>query len=154
MEIKMEHRPTAAGYQVPAPAKATAGAAGFDLCAAVDAPVELPPGGRVVLPAGFAIEIPTGFVGLVFARSGLSIRQGIALSNGVGVIDSDYRGEVQVGLENRSDKSFCIGRGERIAQLLIVPVPDVSLVEGVVGQTARGTGGLGSTGRDAMRPKG
>ena len=136
--------------QVPAlPQRATEGAAGADLCANIDQAVTVPPMGRVVIPTGLAVELPdTGYGAFVFARSGLGIRHGLTLSNGVGVIDSDYRGEVCVGLVNLSDMAYTIEPGERIAQLCILPVgPFAAEDVPVLGQTARGTGGFGSTGR-------
>ncbi len=137
------------------PAAATEGAAGLDLCACIDGPVRL----RSILenagcadmsaliPTGIAAEIPEGFVGLVFARSGLAIRSGIALANGVGVIDSDYRGEIKVGLINHSGQIREINPGDRIAQLVVLPVCRVTpVVADELSGTARGAGGFGSTG--------
>lgn len=131
------------------PAYATPGAAAMDLAAAVAQPVTLAPGERTTVPTGVAIELPsTEYVGLVFARSGLSTRQGIALSNGVGVIDSDYRGEIKVGLTNLSDAPYTIQPGDRIAQLAVMPVVRAQPVR-VDGLDAsqRGGAGFGSTGK-------
>ena len=131
------------------PMPATAGAAGADLCANLDEPLTLPPMGRAVIPTGIAMELPiAGYGGFVFARSGLGIRHGLTLSNGVGVIDSDYRGEICVGLVNLSDAAYTIQPGERIAQLCILPVMAFQPQETQeLSDTARGTGGFGSTGR-------
>ena len=104
---------------------------------------------RAVIPTGLAMELPdAGYGAFVFARSGLGIRHGLTLSNGVGVIDSDYRGEISVGLVNLSDKAYTIEPGERIAQLCILPVVQFAAVETEqLGHTGRGSGGFGSTGR-------
>ena len=101
------------------------------------------------MPTGLALELPgPGYVALVFARSGLAVRQGIALSNGVGVIDSDYRGEVKVGLINQGGEAYTIQPGERIAQLMIAPVVLARFLPSEeLGSTDRGEGGFGSTGR-------
>ena len=126
MELKIKALSDKVGRDFPAPHYATDGAAAMDLCACLDEPVTLQPGERRVIPSGIAIALPSkDYVALVFARSGLGIKKGIALSNGVGVIDSDYRGEVGMGLINLSDEPYTIQPGE----------------------TPRGAGGLGSTGR-------
>jgi dUTP pyrophosphatase len=131
------------------PQFATDGAAAMDLCACVEKPVVLPPHARAMIPAGIAIALPSAdYVALVFARSGLGIKQGICLANGVGVIDSDYRGEICVGLLNTSTEPYTVQPGDRIAQLMVVPVvrPTVQMVD-TLDETARGAGGFGSTGR-------
>ena len=101
------------------------------------------------MPTGLAIELPgPEFVALVFARSGLAVKKGITLSNAVGVVDSDYRGELRVGLVNLSGEDYLIQDGERIAQLAILPVAAAAFVEAeTLGETQRGAGGFGSTGR-------
>jgi dUTP pyrophosphatase len=130
------------------PAYASPGAAAFDLCAAIEKPITVPAGQRLLIPSGIAIELPRGYVGLVFARSGLAVKRGLTLSNGVGVIDSDYRGEVLVGLLNTSGEPCEIMPGERIAQLAVLPVCACELIQvDELGQTERGEGGFGSTGR-------
>lgn len=131
------------------PSRATPGSAGMDLRALLDEPLAVPPGGRVSVPTGVAIGLPSPeTVGLVYARSGLAVKHGLALSNGVGVIDSDYTGELRVGLVNLSDATYTIEPGERIAQLVIAPVLLPEIVEtDELEQTARGAGGFGSTGR-------
>lgn len=129
------------------PQRQTQGSAGYDLCACIAGEFAIEPGDMVILPTGIAVEVPNGHAGMVFARSGLSLKHGIHLTNGVGVIDSDYRGEVNVGLTNSSRKPYIIKPGERVAQLIIMPValPEVELVESM-SETQRGDGGLGSTG--------
>ncbi len=131
------------------PEYATDGSAGMDLCAAIDEILEIAPGETVRIPTGIAIALPDAFhVALICARSGLSFRHGITLANGVGVIDSDYRGEIQVGLFNQSDRAYAIEPNERIAQMLIMPVCKPSLeICDELSDTARGSGGFGSTGR-------
>ena len=132
-----------------APAYATPGAAAADLCAVLDAPLTLEPGQRAMIPTGLAIELPdAGCVALLYARSGLAIKHGLTLPNCVGVIDSDYRGEVRVGLINLSSEPYTIAPGERIAQLCIAPVWQAAFVQAdALGDTARGAGGFGYTGK-------
>ncbi len=149
IELKIKALSPRIGQDIPAPRYATDGAAAMDLCACIDAPVTIPAGARQVVPTGIAIALPSpDYVALLFARSGLGIKKGIALSNGVGVIDSDYRGEIAVGLVNLSQEDYTVLPGDRIAQLMIVPVvqPAVTFVD-TLDETERGTGGLGSTGR-------
>jgi dUTP pyrophosphatase len=131
------------------PAYASKGAAAFDLCAAVDKPLTVPAGARALIPSGIAIELPSsGYVALVFARSGLAVKKGLMLANGVGVVDSDYRGEILVGMLNTSDVDCEILPGERIAQLAVMPVCVCELIRtDELGKTDRGAGGFGSTGR-------
>lgn len=149
MELKIKALSPRIGHDIPAPRFATAGAAAMDLCACVDGPVTLAAGERALIPTGLAIALPDpGYVALVFARSGLGIKKGICLSNGVGVIDSDYRGEIGVGLVNLSGESYTIQPGDRIAQLMVVPVVQPTLTfADTLDETERGAGGLGSTGR-------
>lgn len=129
------------------PRYATPGAAGMDLCACLTESVTLAPGERALIPTGLAVSIPRGYVGLVFARSGLAVKQGIALSNGVGVIDWDYRGEVKVGLVNQGQETFTVEHGTRIAQMVVLPVEQMALREvAELDDTDRGAGGFGSTG--------
>ena len=137
------------GKELPYPFYATAGAAAMDLCACVDAPVEVAPRALVSIPTGIAIALPSAeYVALVFARSGLGIKHGIALSNGVGVIDSDYRGEIRVGMTNLSDTPYTVQPGDRIAQLVILPFLAAEFAEAdALDETDRGAGGFGSTGR-------
>lgn len=131
------------------PARATELSAGYDLCACIDAPVRVPARERVLIPTGIAIEIGRAdAAAFIFGRSGLGIKHGLAPSNAVGVIDSDYRGEIMVGLSNHSGEDYEIQPGERIAQMLLLPVltPPVSECAGL-SDTQRGAGGFGSTGR-------
>ena len=129
------------------PRRATAGSAGYDLCACMDAPQTIEPGERCVFPSGLAAEIPAGTAGFVFTRSGLGIKKGILVTNGVGVIDSDYRGEIQIGLHNLSAEPYTVQPGERIAQMIIMPyfAPVIEEVTSLT-ETDRGAGGFGSTG--------
>lgn len=131
------------------PSRGSEHAAGFDLRAAVDEPVVLPPGGRALIPTGIAVAIPPGYEGQVRPRSGLAIRHGVALVNAPGTIDADYRGEIQVIAINLGDEPFTVRRGDRIAQLVIAPVLEVVLeAAGELTPTGRGAGGFGSTGVD------
>lgn len=133
------------GAQIPK--YATNGSAAVDLCAMIDSPITLTPGERALIPTGIALSIPDGYVGIVAARSGLACKKGICLSNGIGVIDSDYRGEISVGLFNSSKDEFTVERGERIAQLMFVPVESAVFVStDSLDETERGEGGFGSTG--------
>jgi len=134
---------------LPLPAYATAGAAGMDLRAAVpdDRPILLLRGRRVAVPTGLVVEIPDGFEGQVRPRSGLAINDGITCLNTPGTIDSDYRGELKVILINLGDADFLITRGLRVAQLVLARVSRLPLEEvEFATDTARGTGGFGSTG--------
>lgn len=147
-DLRLVRLPHAIG--LPLPAYQTDGAAGMDLVAAVpeDAPLDLAPLGRALVPTGLVLEIPAGFEGQVRPRSGLAARYGVTVLNSPGTIDCDYRGEVQVILVNLSDTAFRIRRGDRIAQLVLAAVVrmrpvDVETVE----TTERGAGGFGSTGR-------
>ena len=134
---------------VPMPEYATDGAAAFDLRAAFDGEsLTLEPHTRALIPTGIAISPETtGVVAIVCARSGLGVKHGICLSNGIGVIDSDYRGEIHAGLFNSSDVPFTINRGDRIAQLMFLPVLHAELIRSEsLDETERGAGGFGSTG--------
>jgi dUTP pyrophosphatase len=133
------------------PQYATAGAAGMDLQAAIDCPIQLAPGERMAVPTGIAIALPPGHEGQVRPRSGLARKHGIGMVNAPGTIDEDYRGELQVVLVNLGRETYVIQPGDRIAQLVVAPVTRV-LIEAVqdvaaLGTTERGTGGFGSTGR-------
>lgn len=131
------------------PFRATEGSAGMDLYACIDSPVTLGVGEKAVIPTGIAIELPSAeLAAFVFARSGLAIKHGIGLLNGVGVIDSDYRGEICVGVINQLAEPYTIAPDERIAQLVITPVSLINPVEAQsLDDTARGEGGFGSTGK-------
>ena len=129
------------------PQRQTAGSAGFDLCACIQEPVVLEPGDSALFPTGLAAEIPQGHVGLIFTRSGLGVKHGVAVSNGVGVIDSDYRGELKTAIHNHGSRPQVIEPGERIAQLVLVPYLTAQFLEtDTLSDTQRGTGGFGSTG--------
>lgn len=131
------------------PQRATAGSAGADLYACIDSPVTIAPGQLVKIPTGIAIELQdSSLAAFLFARSGLGVKHGITLANSVGVVDSDYRGEVCVGLCNVSDKPYTIEPKERVAQMVIMPVAAAEYVEAEeLGSTERGEGGFGSSGK-------
>lgn len=131
------------------PVRATSGSAGLDLCACLESPVTIPARGRAMIPSGLAIAIgDSGVVGLVYGRSGLGSKHGITMANAVGVVDSDYRGELMITLANHSDTDFTVQHGDRVAQLVLTPVFTPELVEcDELDDTARGSGGFGSTGR-------
>ena len=131
------------------PFRATEGSAGMDLYACIDKPVTLAGGEKAVIPTGIAIALPSPELGaFIFARSGLAIKHGIGLLNSVGVIDSDYRGEVCVGVINQLKEPYTIMPDERIAQLVILPVSLIPVqVCEELDETERGAGGFGSTGK-------
>lgn len=135
------------GLGLELPSYQTPGSAGMDLRAAVTEPLVLQPGERHPVPTGLRIAIEAGFEGQVRARSGLAFRKGLAVINGPGTIDSDYRGELKVLLVNHGREAVLIERGERIAQLVIAPVVQAEVVEvDDLDVTERGSGGFGSTG--------
>ncbi len=131
------------------PLRATPGSAGMDLYACIDEPITLAGGEKAVIPTGIAIALPSPELGaFIFARSGLAIKHGIGLLNSVGVIDSDYRGEICVGLINQLKEPYTINPDERIAQMVIMPVSLIPPVEvSELDETERGEGGFGSTGK-------
>ncbi len=130
------------------PRRSSASAAGADLCALLDAPIEIEPGATVFIHTGIAAEIPEGFAGFVFARSGLASKAGLAPANKVGVVDSDYRGEIMVALHNHSNAPVTVSGGDRIAQFVILPVVTADYIEAEdLSGTERGAGGFGSTGK-------
>jgi dUTP pyrophosphatase len=136
------------GVDLPLPAYETAGAAAMDLRAAISEDVTLLPGQRKIVPTGFCFALPEGFEAQVRGRSGLAAKHGVGLVNGVGTIDSDFRGEIGVILINHGQEAFHIRRGDRIAQLVIAPVSRAAwLPVSVLSTTDRGAGGYGSTGR-------
>jgi dUTP pyrophosphatase len=125
-------------------------AAGMDLVAAskADADIVLQPGGRALIPTGFAIELPRGYEAQVRPRSGLALHSGVTVLNSPGTIDADYRGEIGVILINHGNHPFVVKRGARIAQLVVSPLERVALIErDELEDSARGAGGFGSTGR-------
>jgi dUTP pyrophosphatase len=137
------------GSTWPLPAYATAGSAGLDLRAVIDAPIDLAPGATTLIPTGMAIHIDDpGYAAMILPRSGLGHKHGIVLGNLVGLIDSDYQGQLMVSCWNRGQAAFTIQPGERIAQLIIVPVAQVELkVVDDFAATDRGAGGFGHSGR-------
>jgi dUTP pyrophosphatase len=147
LQIRLQRLAHAEG--LPLPAYETTGAAGMDLRAAVPEgePMTLRPGARAVVPTGLCIAVPQGFEAQVRPRSGLAARQGITCLNTPGTVDSDYRGEVKVILINLGEEDAVIRRGDRIAQMVICPVVQADWLEThSLDQTARGSGGFGSTG--------
>lgn len=131
------------------PTRATDGSAGMDLYACIETPITIKPGDLVTIPCGIAAALPCKELGLfLFARSGLAVKHGIGLSNGVGVVDSDYRGEICVGLCNLGKTCYTIHPGERIAQMIAMPVSLLPICEvSSLDETSRGSGGFGSTGK-------
>ena len=149
MDLKIKAVSPKIGKDIPLPFYATPGSAAMDLHACIDEAVAIPSGGRRMIPTGLAIALPSpDYVALVYARSGLGIKHGVAPANCVGVIDSDYRGEIIVGLQNSGESEFTVRPGDRIAQLMIAPVvrANLQMVE-ELDETARGAGGFGSTGK-------
>lgn len=147
--IKMKIINPKMGTEIPLPVYATDGAAGLDLRACIDEPLEIKPGETLFIPTGIAIYIENpNYAGMVLPRSGLGHKHGIVLGNLVGLIDSDYQGELMLSCWNRGDKSFTINVGERLAQYVIVPVVQAQfeIVESFEA-TTRATGGFGHTGR-------
>ena len=143
MEPKLTVKKLREGARLPE--YATAGAAGLDLYACLDAALEIPAGEGVLVPTGWAVAIPSGYVGLVRDRSSLAVQ---GLLTVAGVIDSDYRGEVLVAMRNAGTAPMLIESGRRVAQMLIITSPQVTVEElSELPQTARGAGGFGSTGR-------
>lgn len=123
--------------------------AGADLYAVLDDEIVIKPGETVLVRTGIAMEIPIGYAGLIYARSGLATKMGLAPANKVGVIDADYRGEIMVSLYNQSSSNRTISNGERIAQLVITPLYKASFEEvSTLSETVRGAGGFGSTGNN------
>jgi dUTP pyrophosphatase len=148
IRVNIRQLPHAEG--LPLPAYQTAHAAGLDLLAAVpeSAPLTLAPGKHALVPTGLAIALPEGFEAQVRPRSGLAAKHGVTVLNSPGTIDADYRGEIQVILINHGAEAFTIRRGERIAQMVIAPVVQATLVPTAsLDETDRGSGGFGSTGR-------
>lgn len=130
------------------PNKGSEFSAGYDLYACLEEPINVKSNQTVKIPTGLAMEIPVGYAGMIFARSGLSTKKGLAPANKVGVCDSDYRGEYIVALHNHSDEDVTVNPGERIAQLVIIPFLSVDFIEtDTLNDTVRGTGGFGSTGK-------
>ncbi len=136
------------GRKPPLPEYKSSAAAAVDLSAFLDDPIVLSPGGRAMIPTGLRVAVPEGMAGLVLCRSSMGAKHGVCLSNGVGLIDPDYRGEVQVALHNTSDVPFTVCDGDRIAQFMLISAPQFALCErDELNDTERGTGGFGSTGK-------
>lgn len=130
------------------PVYSSAEAAGADLFACLEEPVTIAPGQTVMIPTGLAMEIPKGYAGLVYARSGMATKQGLAPANKVGVVDSDYRGEWFIALHNHGQEPRQVEPGQRIAQLVVTPVlREVFEETDTLEETQRGAGGFGSTGK-------
>ena len=150
--VHITRLPGASDLALPAPA--TPGAAGLDLAAAVDGVVVIEPGARALIPTGFALAVPPGLEGQVRPRSGLALHHGVTLPNAPGTIDSDYRGEVKVILQNAGHEPFVVRRGDRIAQLVFAPVTPIAWCEvAALDATGRGKGGFGHTGRRGSAAK-
>ena len=130
------------------PVYGSAYAAGADLYACLDAPLQIAAGATAFVPTGIAVELPAGTVGLVYARSGLACKQDLAPANKVGVVDCDYRGEIMVALHNHGKEERTVSHGDRIAQFVIAPYLTAEYEEAdELSQTVRGAGGFGSTGK-------
>ncbi len=143
MQVKIQY----INEKIAKPEYATEGSAGMDLVASIKEPLEIKAGDRAMIPSGIAIQMPKGYGGFVFPRSGLSYKSGITLCNSVGVIDSDYTGEIKIAVHNTSNNDYTIHPGDRIAQLVFLPVGIAELVEcKALDETDRGSGGFGSTG--------
>ena len=148
MKLQIKALSEKIGREIPLPYYATEGAAGLDLHACLEEPLTIPVGERAVVPTGLAAAIPEGYVGIVAVRSSLGVRRGVTLPNSIGVIDSDYRGPLGVGLYNMEATPYTVRPGDRIAQLMVVPVVRETIeVVDQLPPTERGEGGLGSTGR-------
>lgn len=130
------------------PTFGSAEAAGADLYACLEEDVTIAPGETALIPTGLAMELPRGYAGLIYARSGLATKRGLAPANKVGVVDSDYRGEFMVALHNHGTQAQTVSSGERIAQLVVTPVLIPTYLEvAELNETQRGAGGFGSTGK-------
>jgi dUTP pyrophosphatase len=146
-ELGVEVQVLSHAEELSLPTYATPGSAGMDLQAAVEEPLVLEPGQRYMVPTGLRIALPPGYEAQIRPRSGLAIKEGITVANAPGTVDSDYRGEVKVGLVNLSDAPYTIRRGDRIAQMVVAPVTRVAWRPvPSLDETERGTGGFGSTG--------
>lgn len=145
VEVRVEVLPH--GLGLPLPTYATPGAAGADVCAAVEGDVVLAPGGRAAIPTGLKVAVPEGYELQVRPRSGLALAHGVTVANAPGTVDSDFRGEVKVVLVNLGSEPFTVRRGDRIAQLVLAPVVRASFAPvPALSATQRGDGGFGSTG--------
>lgn len=144
-ELRFKKLPHAA--DLPLPAYETKSAAGMDIRAALEEPITLKPGERTLIPTGLQMALPEGYEAQIRPRSGLAIRNGITMLNSPGTIDADYRGEVKVIAINHGQEDFTVNHGDRIAQMVIAPVVQLSIIESEnLDETERGSGGFGSTG--------
>lgn len=142
MEIKVINKSS-----FPLPSYETSGSAGIDLQAYISSPIELKPFSRALVPTGLYVSIPKGYEGQIRGRSGLALKHGITLANGIGTIDSDYRGEIKVILINLSEETFIINNGDRIAQFVLSKYEVIDFKEvDTLEETSRGQGGFGHTG--------
>ncbi len=147
IELKIEKLP----HCISLPEYATKGAAGMDLTAAIKEPITLDSLERALVPTGIKIQLPKGYEAQIRARSGMAIKHGITLSNCVGTIDEDYRGEVKIGIINLSKETYTINPGDRIAQMIIAKIEQATITPVVsVDETQRAAGGFGSTGYSAL----
>ncbi|HOG17815.1 MAG: Deoxyuridine 5'-triphosphate nucleotidohydrolase [Syntrophaceae bacterium PtaU1.Bin231] len=145
-EVRIRIRRSSGCQDIPLPRYMTAGAAGMDVCAAVEGELVIHPGQRAKIPTGFAIELPAGYEAQIRPRSGMAIRNGVTLVNSPGTVDADYRGEIAVILINHGEESFKVARGDRIAQMIVQQVCRVSWLETEeLAPTIRGDGGFGHT---------
>jgi dUTP pyrophosphatase len=147
LKIKIRKIHPQLGRLIPMPKRMSRHASGFDVSAAIDEPILLPPQGRVLIPTGFAMEVPPGYECQVRPRSGLSFREGVTVLNSPGTLDADYRGELKIILINHGSESVWIDPGNRIAQIVFAAVeqPELEVAE-TLGDTERGADGMGSTG--------
>jgi dUTP pyrophosphatase len=153
MRVRIKRLPDGEG--LPLPSYMSAHAAGADLCAAVRHDTVIEPGGRAMIPTGFAIALPDGYEAQVRPRSGLALKNGVTCLNSPGTIDADYRGPVNVILANLGGEAFVVRRGDRIAQLVVAPVTRVAFeVADELDETQRAAGGFGSTGNAAPSESG
>lgn len=149
LKVQIKKMSPLIGERFPLPFYASSGAAGMDLCACIEEPILIPAGRKARIPTGIALQLPSpDYVALVFPRSGLAAKHGINMANSVGVIDSDYTGEIQCVLINQEQDDYIVNPGERIAQMVIMPVlqAEFEVVE-ELSPTERGAGGFGSTGK-------
>lgn len=147
MSVKVSVRVLEHGEGLPLPGYATEGSSGVDLLAAVDGPMEIPPGGRTLVPTGIRVAIPEGYEWQIRPRSGLALSDGLSVLNSPGTVDSDYRGEVQIILVNLGSAPCMVRRGDRIAQAVLAPVARCNLVKvSELSGTERGQGGFGHSG--------
>ncbi|MCL6451042.1 MAG: dUTP diphosphatase [Acetobacteraceae bacterium] len=145
-ELRVPIRVLPGGEGLPLPAYMTPGSVGMDVPAAVSEPVTIPPGGRALIPAGFSLAIPEGYEAQLRPRSGLALEHGLTLLNSPGTLDPDYRGEVKVLLVNLGSAAFTVKRGDRVAQMVFLPVARARLIPARLQPTQRSGAGFGHTG--------